>query len=188
VEALIEVTDLRKGIVIMYEGEPYRVVDVNKHHMAMGRGLVRTKLKNVRTGLVRDVTFSSGDRVAEAELSFKKAQYLYNDGDHYYFMSLDDYEQVAFSEEEIGDAKWYLTENLEVDILMLDESPIGIQLPNVVVLKVVETEPGFKGDTVAGGGKPALLETGLRITVPFFVEKDELIKVDTRTGEYIERA
>lgn len=185
---MIEVTDLRKGIVIMYEGEPYRVVDVNKHHMAMGRGLVRTKLKNVRTGLVRDVTFSSGDRVAEAELSFKKAQYLYSDGDHYYFMSLDDYEQVAFSEEEIGDAKWYLTENLEVDILMLDESPIGIQLPNVVVLKVVETEPSFKGDTVAGGGKPALLETGLRITVPFFVEKDELIKVDTRTGEYIERA
>lgn len=103
-------------------------------------------------------------------------------------MTLDDYEQLAFTEEEIGDAKWYLTENLEVDITMLGDNPIGVQLPNVVVLKVVETEPGFKGDTVAGSGKPAVLETGLRITVPFFVETGELIKVDTRTGEYLERA
>ncbi|HEY8543041.1 MAG TPA: elongation factor P, partial [Pseudothermotoga sp.] len=105
-----------------------------------------------------------------------------------HFMTLDDYEQYALTEDDIQDAKWYLIENLEVSIVFLEDKPIGIQLPNVVVLKIVETEPTFKGDTVSGGGKPATLETGLKITVPFFVESGEFVKVDTRTGEYVERA
>ncbi|HOJ87563.1 MAG TPA: elongation factor P [Pseudothermotoga sp.] len=185
---MVEVGDLKKGMVIMVDKEPYRVIDVNKHHMAMGRGIIRTRLKSVKTGLVKEMNFSSGERVDEANLTFKAAQYLYSDGDHYHFMALDDYEQYALTEDDIQDAKWYLIENLEVSIVFLEDKPIGIQLPNVVVLRIVETEPTFKGDTVSGGGKPATLETGLKITVPFFVENGELVKVDTRTGEYLERA
>ncbi|AEH51630.1 elongation factor P [Pseudothermotoga thermarum] len=185
---MIEVGDLRKGMIILVDGEPYRVIDVNKHHMAMGRGIIRTKLKSVKTGLVRDQNFNSGDKVEEADLTFKPAQYLYKDGDHYYFMCLDDYEQYSLSEEELEDAKWYLVENMELNLVFLEGQVIGVQLPNVVTLKVVETEPAFKGDTVSGSGKPAILETGLRITVPFFVEAGEYVKVDTRTGEYVERA
>jgi len=184
---MIEVGSLKKGMFIVYEGEIYKVIEASKHFMGRGSGLIRTKLKNVKTGLVREVNFPSGEKIPEAELSFKKAQYLYNDGDHYYFMDLSDYEQYALPEEEIGDAKWYLTENLELDLVFFEDKPIGIELPNVVVLEVKETEPGYKGDTVSGGGKPAVLETGLKVTVPFFVEVGDKIKVDTRTGEYIER-
>ncbi len=185
---MVEVGDLRKGMIIIVDGEAYRVIDVNKHHMAMGRGIIRTKLKNIKTGLVRDMNFSSGERVEEADLTFRPAQFLYKDGDQYHFMCLDDYEQFALSEEDIQDAKWYLVENMEVSLVVLEGQVIGVQLPNVVTLKILETEPSFKGDTVSGGGKPAILETGLRITVPFFVETGEYVKVDTRTGEYVERA
>ncbi len=185
---MVEVGDLRKGMIILVDGEAYRVIDVNKHHMAMGRGIIRTKLKNVKTGFVRDMNFSSGERVEEANLTFRSAQYLYKDENQYHFMCLDDYEQYTLSEEELQDAKWYLIENMELSLVFLENEVIGVQLPNVVTLKVVETEPSFKGDTVSGGGKPATLETGLRVTVPFFVEAGEYVKVDTRTGEYVERA
>ncbi|ACM23129.1 MULTISPECIES: elongation factor P [Thermotoga] len=185
---MIEVGDLKKGMFIIYDGEIYRVLEASKHFMGRGSGLVRTKLKNVKTGLVREVNFPSGEKVPEAELSFRKAQYLYRDGDHYYFMTLDDYEQHALSEEEIGDAKYYLVENMEVDLVFHEGVPIGVELPTTVELTVVETEPSFKGDTVSGGGKPAVLETGLKITVPYFIETGDKIKVDTRTGEYVGRA
>uniref|UniRef100_A0A7C4RXH2 Elongation factor P n=1 Tax=Fervidobacterium thailandense TaxID=1008305 RepID=A0A7C4RXH2_9BACT len=185
---MIEVGDLEKGMYIKYEGEIYRVIDVNKHFRARGSGLIRTKLKNLMTGLIRDVNFASGEKVEEAELAFRKAEYLYNDGENFYFMDLQTYEQYSIPAEELEEEKYYLIENTPVDIIMHDEKPIGIQLPTTVVLEVVETEPNFKGDTVSGGGKPAVLQTGLRITVPFFVNVGDKIKVDTRTGEYIERA
>lgn len=140
------------------------------------------------TGLIRDVNFASGEKVEEAELSFRKVEYLYNDGENYYFMDLQTYEQYAIPESEVDEAKYYLVENTQVDLVMHDEKPIGIQLPTTVVLEVVETEPNFKGDTVSGGGKPAVLQTGLKISVPFFINVGDKIKVDTRTGEYIERA
>ncbi len=185
---MIEVGDLAKGMVIKYEGDLYRIVDVNKHFKGRGSGLIRTKLKSITTQLVRDVNFASGEKVEEAELSYRKAEYLYNDGENYHFMDLQNYEQYAMVEEEVGDAKFYLIENTQVDILMYEEKPIGILLPTTVVLEVVETEPNFKGDTMSGGGKPAILNTGLKTTVPFFVEVGEKIKIDTRTGEYVERA
>ncbi|ODN31038.1 elongation factor P [Fervidobacterium thailandense] len=185
---MIEVGDLEKGMYIKYEGEIYRVIDVNKHFRARGSGLIRTKLKNLMTGLIRDVNFASGEKVEEAELAFRKAEYLYNDGENFYFMDLQTYEQYSIPAEELEEEKYYLIENTPVDIIMHDEKPIGIQLPTTVVLEVVETEPNFKGDTVSGGGKPAVLQTGLRITVPFFINVGDKIKVDTRTGEYIERA
>ncbi|MCX7653227.1 MAG: elongation factor P [Fervidobacterium sp.] len=185
---MIEVGDLEKGMYIKYEGDIYRVIDVNKHFRARGSGLIRTKLKNLSTGLIRDANFSSGEKVEEAELSFRKAEYLYNDGENYYFMDIQSYEQYAIPEVEVDEAKYYLIENTQVDLVMHDEKPIGIQLPTTVVLQVIETEPNFKGDTVSGGGKPAVLQTGLKITVPFFINVGDKIKVDTRTGEYIERA
>ncbi|KAF2961675.1 elongation factor P [Fervidobacterium sp. 2310opik-2] len=185
---MIEVGDLEKGMYIKYEGDIYRVVDVNKHFRARGSGLIRTKLKSLSTGLIRDANFASGEKVEEAELSFRKAEYLYNDGENYYFMDLQTYEQYAIPESEVDEAKYYLIENIQVDLVMHDEKPIGINLPTTVVLEVIETEPNFKGDTVSGGGKPAVLQTGLKISVPFFINVGDKIKVDTRTGEYIERA
>ncbi|MFN3691963.1 MAG: elongation factor P [Fervidobacterium sp.] len=185
---MVEVGDLEKGMYIKYEGEIYRVIDVNKHFRARGSGLIRTKLKNLSTGLIREANFASGEKVEEAELSFRKAEYLYNDGENYYFMDLQTYEQYAIPESEVEESKYYLIENTQVDLVMNDEKPIGIQLPTTVVLEVVETEPNFKGDTVSGGGKPAVLQTGLKISVPFFINVGDKIKVDTRTGNYIERA
>lgn len=185
---MIDVGALSKGMYIKYDGEIYRVVDVNKHFRARGSGLIRTKLKNLSTGLIREVNFNSGEKVEEAEVSFRKATYIYNDGEMYYFMDNETFEQYGIPAHEIEDEKNYLVENTEVDLIMHDGKPIGIQLPTSVVLEVVETEPGFKGDTVSGGGKPAVLETGLKITVPFFVEVGQKVRVDTRTGEYIERA
>jgi elongation factor P len=185
---MIDVGSLSKGMYIKYEGEIYRVIDVNKHFRARGSGLIRTKLKNLSTGLVREVNFNSGEKVEEAEVNFRKATYIYNDGEMYYFMDSETFEQYGIPEYEIEEEKNYLVENTEVDLIMHNGKPIGIQLPTSVVLEVVETEPGFKGDTVSGGGKPAVLETGLKITVPFFVEAGQKVRVDTRTGEYIERA
>lgn len=185
---MVEVGDLERGMYIKYEGEIYRVVDVNKHFRARGSGLIRTKLKNLSTGLIRDVNFASGEKVEEAELTFRKAEYLYNDGENFYFMDLQSYEQYSVPSSEIEDERMYLIENIQVDMIMHDDRPIGIQLPTTVVLEVVETEPNYKGDTVSGGGKPAILQTGLKITVPFFVNVGDKVKVDTRTGEYIERA
>ncbi|HCZ07156.1 MAG: elongation factor [Thermotogota bacterium] len=185
---MVEVGSLRKGMYIVLNGEIYRVIDVSKHTMARGRGIVRTKLKNIKTGLVRDENFNSGTEVEEATLELRNAQYLYNDSDGYYFMDMETFEQYRLTEEEIGDARFYLVDNLEVMLQFYEGQPIGVVLPNAVVLTVEDTEPAFKGDTVSGGGKPAVLETGLKITVPYFVEKGEKIKVDTRTGEYIERA
>lgn len=185
---MVEVGDLRKGMHIVVEGEIYRVIDVNKHFTARGSGMVRTKLKNVTTGYIREMTFNSGEKVQPADLSLRKAQYLYNDGDNFYFMTLDDYETRILDEEKVGDAKWYLVENMEVDLQFFEDEPIGILLPTTVVLEVRETEPGFKGDTVSGGSKPAILETGLKINVPLFIEVGEKVKVDTRSGEYVGRA
>ncbi|PNR93972.1 elongation factor P [Petrotoga sp. 9PWA.NaAc.5.4] len=186
---MLDVGDLRKGDYIVYQDEVYRVVEANKHFMGRGKsGLIRTKLKNVKTGLIKEVSFSSGEKVQEATLTYRKAQYLYKEGNDYYFMVLDDFEQFALPEEEVEDAKYFLKENLEVSLVFFEGNPISIELPTVVELTVVETEPNFKGNTVSGGGKPAILETGLRTMVPFFVEQGQKIKLDTRTGEYLERA
>ncbi|SHH52833.1 elongation factor P [Thermosipho atlanticus] len=185
---MVDVGSLSKGMYIKVEGEIYRVVDVNKHFRARGSGLIRTKLKSISTGLIREINFNSGEKVEEADITFKKASYIYNDGEMYYFMDNETFEQYGIPLHEIEEEKNYLVENTEVDLIMHDGKPIGIQLPTSVVLEVVETEPGFKGDTVSGGGKPAVLETGLKITVPFFVEVGQKVRVDTRTGKYIERA
>ena len=185
---MVEVGDLKKNMFVVYDGEVYRVLEATKHFRARGSGQVRVKMKNVKTGYVRDVNFMSGEKLEEADVSFRKAQYLYNDGENYYFMTLDDYEQYPINLEVLGDAVNYLVENMEVSLVFHGNTPIGVELPTTVELKVVDTPPGYKGDTASGGGKPATLETGLKITVPFFVEIGDKVKVDTRTGEYVSRS
>ncbi len=185
--AAVSVSDLRKNMFVVYDGEVYRVLEATKHFRARGSGQVRVRMKNVMTGYVRDINFMSTEKLEEAEVSFRSAQYLYNDGDAYYFMTLDDYDQHPLQKDLLGDAVYYLTENMEVSLVFHGGTPIGIELPTTVVLEVVDTPPGYKGDTASGGGKPARLETGLKVTVPFFVKVGDKVKVDTRTGEYVEK-
>lgn len=186
---MIDVSSLRKGTHIALDGKIYKVVNFSMHKMGRGHSaVVRTRLKDVLTGLVQDKTFKSGERVEEVNLTLKSAQYLYKDDDFAHFMTTDDYEQYALPASEIDDELRFMTENMDLNLVFHEDKVIDILLPTSVVLKVVETDPGFKGDTVSGNGKPAMLETGLKINVPFFVERGEKVKVDTRTGDYIERA
>ncbi len=180
-------SDLRKGVTIKLEDALYTVVDFQ--HVKMGRGgaFVRTRLKNLKTGVVLERTFKAGDKIDIVHLEEKNFQYIYREGDTFYFMDMETYDQLPLSVEVVGEARNYLTENMNVNIVYADGEPVGVKLPNFVELKVVETPPGVRGDTATGGSKPAKLETGLTITVPLFIEEGDIIKVDTRTGEYIER-
>ncbi len=187
--SVIDVSNLRKGTHIMLDGKIYKVVDFSMHKMGRGHSaVVRTRLKDVLTGLVQDKTFKSGEKVEEISLTLKAAQYLYKDDDFLHFMTTDDYEQYALPINEFKEELNFMTENMDLNLVFHEDKVIDILLPASVILEVVETDPSFKGDTVSGGGKPAVLETGLKVTVPFFVKKGEKIKVDTRSGEYIERA
>ncbi len=186
---MLEVTDIRKGVHIMLDGKIYKVVEFEMHKMGRGHsGVVRTRIKDVRTGLVQDKTFKSGERVEEVTLTLKEAQYLYKDENFAHFMLTDTYEQYSLPIGDLEESMLYMKENMELNLIFHDLEVIDILLPPSVVLEVIETDPGFKGDTVSGSGKPAILETGLKVTIPFFVEKGERVKVDTRTGDYIERA
>ena len=186
---MVEVSNLRRGTHITLGGKIYKVVDFSMHKMGRGHSaVVRTRLKDILTGLVQDKTFKSGEKVEDVNLTLKSAQYLYKDDDFAHFMTTDDYEQYALSVSDIEDELRFMTENMDLNLVFHEDKVVDILLPVSVVLEIAETDPGFKGDTVSGGGKPAVLETGLKITVPFFVERGEKVKVDTRTGGYIERA
>ena len=170
------------------EGEVYTVVDFQHVKPGKGAAFVRSRLKNVKTGAVVEKTFRAGEKLPRAHVDRREMQYLYNTGDQYIFMDNQSYDQLPLGEDQLGDALRFLKENMVITVLMYQGSPIGVELPNSVELKVVETEPGFKGDTAAGGSKPARLETGATVQVPFFINPGDVIRVDTRTGEYIERA
>ena len=180
-------SDLRKGTTIKLEDNLYTVVEFQ--HVKLGRGgaFVRTRLKNLKTGVVLERTFKAGERIDIVHLEEKRFQYIYREADTFYFMDMETYDQLPLSIEVVGEARNYLTENMNVNIVYADGEPVGVKLPNFVELRVVETPPGVRGDTATGGSKPAKLETGLTITVPLFIKEGDIIKVDTRTGEYIER-
>ncbi len=184
---MISTSDFKRGTKIEFRGEPYEILDFQ--HVKMGRGsaFVRTKMKGLRTGKIIEETFSSGDKVPKPELEEKEMQYLYKQDNLCYFMDTGTYEQVPVTEEQLGDSLKYLKENMNVYILYYKGEAIAVELPNFVELKVAQTEPGFKGDTASGGSKPAILETGASVKVPFHINEGDIIKVDTRTGEYIER-
>lgn len=180
--------EFRKGMVIEYEGEYYIVVDFQ--HVMLGRGSahVKAKLKNVQTGNVIERTIRESDSFEEVKLFRKPAIFSYSEENIFHFFDKETYEEIVLEKDTLGDSLEYLKENMEVNVLYIEDKPVGVELPNFVELKVVETEPGVRGDTVSGGSKPAKLETGKVIQVPLFINVGDLVKVDTRTGKYIERA
>jgi elongation factor P len=180
-------SDLRKGLKILLDKEPYVVIDFQFTKPGKGQALYRCKLRNMITGAILDRTYRSVDSFESANLEQRKMQYLYNQEGQYYFMDLENFDQVFLTQEQAGDAKNYLIDNLEVDILLFDGRPIGITLPNFVDLLVVQADPWVKGDSVAGDSKPITLETGYTLRVPPFIEEGIKITVDTRTGEYVTR-
>lgn len=169
------------------EGELFTIVEFQHVKPGKGMGFVRTRLKNVRTGAVLDRTFRSGEQVEEVRLERREMQFLYRSDDMLYFMDTETYEQFSVPAEAAGDAVLFLKEGDTASVLMDGDTPVGVEVPYFVELKVVETEPGVRGDTATGGSKPAKLETGLVVQVPLFVEEGDTVKVDTRTREYIER-
>jgi elongation factor P len=179
--------DCRKGMKIELEGEPYIIADFLHVKPGKGGAFVRTKLKSLVTGNVIDRTFRSGEKVQTPALEEKNMQYLYQEGEAYHFMDNDTYEQFTLTGAQLGTDSNFLQENVEVKILFHNSQPIGVELPLFVELTIVQTEPGVKGDTATGGSKPATVETGAVIQVPLFLSEGDVIKVDTRTGEYIER-
>ena len=185
---MIEAGDLRTGTVFERDGQLFVCVDY--HHIKMGRGTaqVRTRLRNLRTGAIVDETFRPEQRFPMARIEKRKMQYLYSDDGTHHFMDSESYEQVALGNNELGDDLRYLREGSEIGVLMYEGTPVGVDLPTAVALQVTETEPGYKGDTAMGGNKPARLETGLTVQVPLFVNNGDVIKVDTRSGAYLERA
>jgi elongation factor P len=184
---MISTGDLKKGITIEMEGVLYSILDWQ--HIKVGRGSaqVRLKLRDIRGGHTIERTFQSGEKFVRARLDRRSAQYLYSDGDLYYFMDSESFEQSTLNADLLADALNYLKEGMSLDILSYDGEPINIEMPNSVELEIAETGPGFKGDTATAGNKPATLETGITIQVPLFVNTGDTVRVDTRTGEYLER-
>jgi len=179
--------DFRTGMIIEMDGAAYRLVDFQHVKPGKGGAFVRTKLKNVETGSVLERTFRSGEKIEEVRLERTDAQFLYSDGDLFHFMNMESYDQFAMSADRVGDARLYLKENEVVGILTRDGDPFQIDLPTHVILTVARTEPGVRGDTAQGATKPAELETGLTVIVPLFIDTGDRLKIDTRTGDYIER-
>ncbi|UCC66753.1 MAG: elongation factor P [Deltaproteobacteria bacterium] len=183
----VSTVDFRKGLKIELEGEPYVIVDFLHVKPGKGGAFIRTKLKSLATGNVIDRTFRSGERIETPALEERKMQYLYREGDKYHFMDNETFEEFTLTQDQLGENRNFLPENGELQILFHCGQPIGVELPIFVELKIVQTEPGVRGDTATGGSKPAILETGAVIQVPLFLNEGDVIKVDTRTGEYIER-
>ena len=179
--------DLRKGITIELDGALYQVLDYQ--HIKVGRGSaqLRLKLREFRGGHTIERTFQAGEKFVRARLDYRNMQYLYNDGDLYYFMDQENFEQFPLNLDQLGDANNYLKEGMSLQISSYKGELIGVELPITVELEVVETDPGFKGDTASAGNKPAKLETGITVQVPLFVNVGDVIKVDTRSASYLER-
>ena len=179
--------DFRKGITVEIDGNVWQIADFQHVKPGKGAAFVRTRLKNVMTGAVLEKTFSPTEKYPLAHIERKEMQYLYNDGELYYFMDVENYEQLPLPHSAVEDAINFITENMNVTIAFYKGSAFSVTAPNFVELVITQTDPGFKGDTATGATKPAILETGLKINVPLFVDQGEKVRVDTRTGEYMER-
>jgi len=185
---LISTTDFRTGITFELDGDVVQVVEFQHVKPGKGAAFVRCKLRSVRTGSVVERTFRPGEKFPKAHIEHKEMQFLYKEGDSWVFMDTETYEQISIPESNLEDAPKYLKENMTMGIVFYQGDVIGVDLPKQVELKVVETEPGIKGDTASGGSKPATLETGVIVQVPFFVNESDVLLIDTRTGEYVSRA
>ncbi len=184
---MISTSEFKKGVCIEVDGELYRVL--NYEHIKMGRGSaqVKIKLQNLRSGAIVDRGYQAGAKFKRVSLDHRTVQYLYHDDDVYHFMDTTTFEQMALNAEHLGDDVNYLKEGITLELLLYNDEPLAVELPVTVDLEITDTEPGFKGDTATGGNKPAILETGMKILVPLFVNKGDVIRVDTRTGQYLER-
>ncbi|MGI6361899.1 MAG: elongation factor P [Bacillota bacterium] len=185
---MISSNDFKTGVSIEIDGDAYQVVEFQHVKPGKGAAFVRSKLKNARTGAVIERTFQAGEKIPKAHLDRREMQYLYHDGESYVVMDMETYDQINLSEEQIGDGKNYLKENMILMVLFFKDKIIGVDMPGQVELEVVETEPGIKGDTASGGNKPATLETGYVLRVPFFINVGDVLRINTKTGEYLERA
>lgn len=185
---MLNISDIKTGKKIVLDGEPYVVV--YNEHSKMGRAgaVMRTKLKNLTNGAVMEKTFQGSDRVEEADISKSKAQFLYKEGDQFYFMDNETYDQFAIGEEALGDAPNYLTEGLEIAMLNFNGSPINIELPVKITLEVTDAPPGLKGDTQSGGDKLVTVETGAKVTTPLFIETGDKIVINTERGDYVSKS
>ncbi len=184
---MISTGELKKGVIIELDGHLWNILEYQ--HIKMGRGSaqVRLKLRNVRTGSIIERTFQAGEKFPRARLDRQHVQFLYADDNLYHFMDTDTYEQRALTREQLGESVNYLKDNLTLDLLTYNDEPVDVELPITVDLAVERTEPGFKGDTATGSSKPATLETGLVVQVPLFINESDVIRVDTRGGDYLER-
>ena len=184
---MISAGDFRNGATFEMDGKVYRVVEFQHVKPGKGAAFVRTKLKDVMSGNVLEKTFNPTEKVQEAQIDRKDMQYLYNDGDIYYFMDNTTYEQLPLTKDDLGDTLNYLIDNMEVKVLSFKGKVFGVEPPLFVELEITYTEPGFKGDTSTGATKPATTQTGYEVRVPLFVNIGDKIRIDTRTGEYMER-
>ncbi|MDP3182826.1 MAG: elongation factor P [Desulfobaccales bacterium] len=179
--------EFKKGLKIELDGVPFVIVDFQHVKPGKGGAFVRTKLKNLLSGRVLDQTFRSGERVKRPDLMEREMQYLYMEGDRLCMMDNETFEQIMLTGEQVGDGRLFLTENLNVKVLFFNQQPVAVEVPNFVELTVAQADPGVRGDTATGGSKPVTLESGAVIQVPLFINEGDRVKVDTRTGSYIER-
>jgi elongation factor P len=184
---LMDIGEIRKGSKVVFEGDPWVVTDYQFVKPGKGQALYKCRMKNMVSGSTVDRTYRSGEKFERADLEEHRMQYLYTDGEQFHFMNNANYEQVGLTKSQLDDADHFLYENLEVDMLFFNGNPIGLTLPNFVELEITQSDPGIKGDTASNTTKPATLSTGYIVQVPLFVEEGEWIKVDTRTGDYVER-
>lgn len=184
---MIDVNDLRKGVTFEFDGNLYKVLEYSHHKPGRGNATIRIKARNLRTGTTLEKTFSSGDRVPDARLDYHNAQYLYNDGEIYYFMDIENFEQYPIRQEILGESSGFLKEEMEVKLTFYGTEALDVELPTTVDLKIIHSEVSVRGDTATGVTKSVTLETGINVQVPNFVEEGAVIRVDTRTGSYVTR-
>ena len=185
---MINVNDFKVGMTIQYEGNIYTVLDFQHVKPGKGAAIVKAKLKNLRTGSIAEYTFNAGVKVEAARIEKKPMQFLYSMNDTYYFMNMNDYDQIELSKSVIGDDAKLLKENLDVDIIFFEGEMLGMNLPDKIAMKVVHTEPGVKGNTTSTAMKDATLESGLVVKVPMFIEQDEMVLISSKDGKYVSRA
>lgn len=185
---MYQLGDFKKGLKLLYDGQPFTVVDFQHVKPGKGNQFTRCKMRNLISGQNREFTFKQGEKFEVADITTVEMQFLYKDDNGFNFMNQSNYEQVALNDEDVGEAKNFLIDNMDCVIMFFNGKAIGVDCPNTVVLKVTKTDPNFKGNTVTGATKPAVLETGYSVNVPMHINEGDLLKVDTRTGEYIERA
>jgi elongation factor P len=184
---VISTSDLKRGAMMELDGQIVQVLSYEHQKIGRGSAQVRLKVKNIRSGAIFDTTAQAGTKWPRIRLDQREVQYLYSEGELHHFMDKENYEQIALSPAQLGDAVNFLKDGMELEVLMYDNEPVGVDMPLNIVLEVIQTDPGFKGDTATGGTKPAQLETGLTINVPLFVNTGDKIRVDTRDSSYIER-